>query len=91
MDCSIHRLRGYRSYHLLDAAMSNQTELDFVELRQKAQDLLNAIHRRWDGESERKRERAISPAQDDAMQELQAAIDRMTLTRINGANDEPDA
>lgn len=43
-------------------------------LREQAAELLAAIDRRWEGESQRKRENAVSPRMEDAMEALRKTL-----------------
>lgn len=47
-----------------------------ADLVAKARELLAAIDRRWEHESDRKRENAISPRQEEAMEALRDELTR---------------
>lgn len=56
--------------------MTDQTpQPKTADLRLAAIELLAATERRWEGETQRKRENAISPRMEEAMEALRSAID----------------
>lgn len=56
--------------------MATMSERLVEEIVRGAEELLAAIDKRWEGETRLKRDRAISPRQEEAMESLRSLLSR---------------